>query len=441
MLRPQGYNPLTELLRAVLFLAVLLPGVGVFAGGDFAITSFSPGGVIRWADGLTNGICTLSHAASPGGPWVPELNAFTTGATGAIAATLPITNHAYFRLLLRDVPANDGGFTNLTLAYGILETLAGRGLVGTDGVNNWTNTFEGGRATNAELSRPHNAMGDDAGNYYIVDKDSQSVLKVTPDGNIHTAAGSHTLGNNGDGPAPATNLHMSSPNGLWVRGDGTFYILDKDNGKIRKVDTNGVMTTMFTVSGGNISQGRGLWVSADESLVYFCAGTRVRKWTLTGGVTNVATGFLELGNLAVASDGSLYVTDRVGNLVYLVADDGSADKTIIAGTGGTSGGGDGSAALDTAFYGVRGIWFLPTGGYLLATHEGSKVWYVDAADTVHLFVDGVHNAHTGDGAWFHSAGQKISEPRAVTMDSRGNILITDNDTGYLRRIRFLPVAP
>ena len=46
----------------------------------------------------------------------------------------------------------------------------------------------------------------------------------------------------------ATNVAMNQPNGLWVRGDGTVYVLDTGNGKVRRLDTNGMMTTLFTDS-------------------------------------------------------------------------------------------------------------------------------------------------------------------------------------------------
>ncbi|MBI3880270.1 MAG: hypothetical protein HY301_09430 [Verrucomicrobia bacterium] len=429
------------------FAALLLGVLSLFPplrapAATFTLTGIASGGSLTWANAFTNGVCNVQSAAAPGGAWFSLQSYFTTAPGGSVPLVFPVTNQFYYRVRAVDISTNfPQGFTNLTQSYGALSTVAGIGLAGTDTVNYWDDAFEGGPATNAQLSRPHMAQADDAGNIYIVDKDSDSVLKVTPDGLLHTVAGTHTLGFNGDGPAPATTLEMSSPNGLWVRGDGTFYVLDKDNGKVRKVDTSGVMTTMFTTSNSNISQGRGLWVKADESLVYFCAGTRVRKWTAATGVTNVATGFAELGNLAISPAGKLYVTDRVGNLVYQVNDDGTGTKTIVAGTGGTTGGGDGFAALSTGLYGVRGIWFLPSGAYFLATHEGCQVWYVDPAGIIHLFVDGSHNSHSGDGAWFHSAGKKISEARSVTLDRNGNLIICEHDNGFIRVIPFQRLTP
>ena len=88
---------------------------------------------------------------------------------------------------------------------------------------------------------------------------------------------------------------------------------------------------------------------------------------------------------------------------------------------------------------MSGRW--PTGGYLLATHKGSQVWYVDAAGIIHLLVDGATGNHAGDGAWFHSPGLKVSEVRSVALDAQGNLLIVENDYGHVRRIRFLPIRP
>src|SRR4030095_4680659 len=123
-------------------------------------------------------------------------------------------------------------------SYGNLLHVAGAGA--DQNVNSWFAGYEGGSAVTAELSNPHMAMADAAGNIYIADKESHSILKVTPAGTIHTAAGTHTPGFNGDGPALLTQL--DSPNGCFVLADGTFYIVDLTNLRIRRVGTNGELT-------------------------------------------------------------------------------------------------------------------------------------------------------------------------------------------------------
>jgi hypothetical protein len=132
------------------------------------------------------------------------------------------------------------------------------------------------------------------------------------------------------------------------------------------------------------------------------------------------------------------VTDRGGNAVYSVT---KKQSVRIAGDGSTNATVDGAAALATGLPGVRGIWPLPIGGYLLATHEGSQVLYWGPDNLVHIFVEGAPgDYHSGDGAYFRTPGYKISEVRSVTLDYDGNVLIVENDYGFVRRITFQRLA-
>jgi hypothetical protein len=283
-------------------------------------------------------------------------------------------------------------------------------------------------------------MADRAGNIYIADKEAHGIRKVTPDGRIFTVAGINVAGKGTTNAAPATTVALSNPNGLWVREDGTFYILDRDNGYIRKVDTNGIATVLVQNNNPFILQGRGLWVSPDESVVFFSAGNLLKSWDSTKGLTVFASGFSKLANIAVDPSGVLYATDQARNVVYRLASDGS--YTVAAGNGTLAGGGDGSLAIDTGLNGVRAIWFLPSGAYLLGTDPPGQLWYVDVDGYIHLLLNGSDSStsHSGDGYWFYGNLDtlKISKIKQVTMDYEGNILITENDAGYVRKIRFLP---
>src|SRR5205823_3967435 len=125
---------------------------------------------------------------------------------------------------------------------------------------------------------------------------------------------------------------------IWVFPDGKFYILDRDNGLIRKVNTNGIMTLVVD-QGSPISEGRGLWVSPDESILYYCNGSQVMRWDRTNGLAVFSVGYFQLGNLAVDPAGHLYVTDRSSSLAYRL--DAAGNKTIFAGNQSTGGGGEG----------------------------------------------------------------------------------------------------
>lgn len=432
---------------AIFCLLVLGSWLGQAASTDFAINSFGTNYLLRWTNAFSNGVCTVEAAprlANPGVPslWQPQRNYFTTGSVGQASVPRDSSNQ-FLRLLAVDVSTNTPlGYTNLLQSYGNFHTIAGNGFGGVDTSNYWQSSFEGGYATNAALSRPHYAMADNAGNVFIVDKDSHSVLKVTPDGRIHTVAGTHTTGNGTDASSPATSVALNFPNGLWVRGDGTVYVMDTGNNKIRRVDTNGMMATLFTAPASLIIA-RGLWVKPDETEAIFGASTIVEAWSASTGFSMLTNKFKNLGNIFVTPLGQVIVTDRGDSMVFRVETRGPkrGQKTHLYGSGKTTPVVEGTLAATNGFYGVRGVWAVPSGGYLFALHEGNQLLYVNAAGIVHVFVAGDPTAHSGDGQWFHSPGFKVSQLRSVSMDSQGNIIIVENDNGFVRRIDFQRLTP
>ena len=409
------------------------------------ITSFNKAGLIAWTNATVPGVSTVEATTTPGGVWLPMQNSYSITSTGSVFVPVNATNK-FFRLRTVDVSATAQGFTNWIQAYGLMETICGDGVGRTDGVSYWQPQFEGGVAAYASLSRPHYAMADKTGNIYIADKNSHAVLRISTHGTVHTHCGTHAAGYNGAGTMAATNMQLNFPNALWVRSDGVVYVLDTENARVRRVDTNGTAVTMFDAkdnTSSGLGGGRCLWVKDDETLAYFGNGDRIRKWTPSNGLQTLASGFTELGTFYVESSGSLIAADRGAHLVWRVFSDGS--RTIIAGNGTTSGGGDGSPALSTGLYGPRGVWAVPTGGYVMLLHDGAQLWFVDNGNIMHLLVNGLGGngfVHGGDGQYFYAPDQfNIGEGRSVTMDYAGNIIICESDYGFIRRIRFQRMTP
>lgn len=326
-------------------------------------------------------------------------------------------------------------FKELVLTYGQINTIAGTGKFRKKKQNGWKNEFEGIDARKVELSRPHHAIGDKFGNIYIADKDAHAIRKISPQGLIFTVAGVNIAGDDGDQPGPGNKKHLAFPNGIWVSQSGIVYILDLGNSKIRKLDKRGILTTLLKDPEG-IKFGRGLWVNEDEKQVYYCSGEKLKVWTPSQGLKTLASGFVMLGNLAVSPQGNLAVTDRGGHKVYKILANGN--KIVVAGNGKTDPPKSGGLATATSLNEVRGIWFHPAGGYFLVTHAGNQIWYVTAQGLIHLFLDGDKKSRPqGDGQQFNTPGPKISEPRAISIDYQGNIIITENDYGYIRMIKSL----
>lgn len=340
-------------------------------------------------------------------------------------------------------------FDRVVAGFDRLEWMAGLG-ANEDPLDNndWLSSFEGALAVEVELSNPHFASADALGRVYVADKASHSILRIEPDGRVFTHAGTHVAGTGVVPAAPAATQPLQSPNGLFVKPDGTVFLYDTGNRRVCRIAPDGTMNVVFVDDSPTFSYiGRGLWVSPDEREIYYADGSVVKKWS-AGGITTVATGFSELGNLDVHPlSGLLHVTDRATDdvsrsAVWRLEADGS--RTRVAGNGRLEGGGDGFPATDTFLDQVRGIAFTPGGGYFLCTHKGGDVWYVDTTGIIHLFIQGRGSGNRNEGNGRRPplvSVDALSEPRSVALAPNGDLLIATNDAGYLRRVRSAAKPP
>jgi RHS repeat-associated protein len=235
---------------------------------------------------------------------------------------------------------------------GIIATVAGSG--GTDSGNGGF-AGDGGPATQARLNSPRDvALGAD-GSLYIADADNGRIRRVGPGGDIVTVAGSGASGFAGDG-GPATQAQLRGPSGVAVAPDGTLYIADRLNYRVRRVTPDGVITTVagtgvagFSGDGGPAIQAQmfpiALALDRDGNLLISDGGRRIRRVSPDGVIVTVAgngsltfsgdgglatqAGFGSVEGLSVGLDGGLYVADVTANRIRRIGprlgrdDDGS----------------------------------------------------------------------------------------------------------------------
>src|SRR3954447_14853257 len=136
-------------------------------------------------------------------------------------------------------------FTCITLA--VLSPAWGQAVISTvAGNGSLVFSGDGGPATKAGIGIPPDVAVDGDGNLYIVDRNNNRIRKVDTSGAISTFAGNGTSDSSGDG-GPATSAALFLPIAVAVDGAGNVYIADGSSG-LRKVDTAGKINSVPVVS-------------------------------------------------------------------------------------------------------------------------------------------------------------------------------------------------
>ena len=240
-------------------------------------------------------------------------------------------------LYICDVP--DRRVRKVSPGYGgIISTVAGNGTSGYSG--------DGGWATDAQLAGAIDVAVDHQGNVYIADGGDNCIRKVTTDGIITTIAGNGTPGYNGDGIA-ATAALLNIPTGIAVDDTGNIYIVDGENFRIRKIDTNGIITTIIGTGISGFSPDGSLADTAKlhplgiriykNNIIFFTDNMRVRRMDSNHIITTVAgngvAGYSGDTGMATAAkiEGTAIAIDTIGNIYLAEGSENRIRKVTVDG--------------------------------------------------------------------------------------------------------------
>ena len=331
---------------------------------------------------------------------------------------------------------------------GTITTIAGTGKDGFSG--------DGGPASQAQLNFPTGVAVDGEGNLYIADAPNDRIRKVDSIGTITTIAGTGEQGFSGDG-GPASQAQLDHPRAVAVDGEGNLYIADRNNNRIRKVDSTGTITTIaggggFGEDGGPATQVRlnlPYGVAVDGTGNLYIADTnsdRIRKVDSTGTITTIAgtgeQGFSGDGGpatqaslnspfgVAVDGAGNLYIADQYNNRIRRV--DSTGTITTIAGTEERGFGGDGGPATQAPLFLPTGVAVDVEGNLYIADQYNNRIRRVDSTGTITTIAGTGERRFGGDGG--PAIRAQLDAPSGVAVDGEGNLYIADASNHRIRKV-------
>jgi sugar lactone lactonase YvrE len=341
-------------------------------------------------------------------------------------------------------------FNSNNLPNNIITTIAGNGLSGFSG--------DGGPAANASLKGPNGVAVDAAGNLFIADTFNECIRKVSTNGIIMTVAGTNSLGYSGDGGS-ATNAMMWYPTKVALDNLGNLFIADSVNYRIRKVDTNGLISTVagngsygYSGDGGAATNARlynphGVTVDTFGNLfIADSYNARIRKVSTNGIITTVAgtnsPGFSGDGGPAVNAKlnepdgvvvdifGNLFIADTGNKRIRKVDTNGII--TTVAGNGSYDYSGDGNAATNASLYFPNNVAVDVFGNLFIADMNNFRIRKVGTNGIITTVAGNGFYDYSGDGGLATNASLRATYD--VAVDASGNLFVDDQGNCRIRKV-------
>ena len=197
----------------------------------------------------------------------------------------------------------------------------------------------------APCRNPSNGAVDATGALYISCAAPNVIQRVEPDGTVTVIAGTGLPGFAGDG-GPATEAELDSPSGITLAPDGSVFVLDIGNDRIRRVDPDGVITTIAGTDSRGFSGDGGPAIEAELDMSY------------TGGIV-------------LDSEGTLFFADINNERVRRIGADGVISTVVGSGTRGY--GGDGGDPKLAELNDVQSMTIDVDGNLYLADSQNYRV--------------------------------------------------------------------
>ena len=262
---------------------------------------------------------------------------------------------------------------------------------------------DGGPANQAAINGSVYAIVDGSGNILIADSLNNRVRRVDSNGTITTIVGTGVAGFSGDG-GPATAAQLNMPLGLCLDPSGNLYINDVSNARIRRVDTSGTITT-FAGNGSNSYGG-------------------------DGGPAIQASFYIGIRCASDAS-GNIYVAEQGAHRVRRISA-ASGTVSTFAGTGEQTYSGDGGPATAAGLNNPTALYVDATGNLIVIDQFNQRIRRIGASGIINTIIGTGTAGYSGDGGSATSAN--INYPGAIVIDSNNDMYFVDSANNVVRKV-------
>lgn len=275
------------------------------------------------------------------------------------------------------------------------------------GTGNFGYTGDGGPAPLADITAPTGIVTDKKGNVYFCEWYYGLIRKVDTNGIISTIAGG-LVANLADS-IPATHALVRHPWGLTIDSIGNLYFAEAQYNQVRKIDTSGIITTIAGVA-YQVYQGQGYY-SGD------------------GGPAKNA-GLYSPSDVAIDKQGNIYIADASNHRIRVVDKNGII--TTFAGGNGIGFSGDGGLAINAKFNYPLGIAVDQNNNIYIGDAQNHRIRKIDNFGIINTVVGTGTQANSGDGGLAINAN--MGSTRGLEVDSLGNLIFADRDYGVVRKV-------
>jgi streptogramin lyase len=264
---------------------------------------------------------------------------------------------------------------------------------------------DGGQAAKARLDNPFGVARGPDGALYVCDAMNHVIRRIDRNGVITTVAGSGKKGYSGDG-GPALEATLNEPYEVRFDKQGDMFFVERLNHVVRRVD-------------------------ARTRIITTVAGSGKAGFSGDGGQATQAT-LDQPHSIQFDARGDLYICDILNHRIRKV-DMKTGVITTFAGTGEKRPTPDGAKIAGTPLNGPRAIDFDRRGDMWLALREGNAVYRLDMkAGTIHHVAGTGEKGFTGNGGVAKLA--MLSSPKGLSVAPNGNVYLADTESHSIRMI-------